>query len=625
MNYIFNIQNIYWREPLWLLLSLQPFIIILIKKFIEKNKAIQYAEKKLLAWVTFPTLTSLSINIFNKNSAYLLAWILFSIALSGPRTPISQTDKEQLFGANIMLVVDLSRSMKATDITPNRLRRAVIEIHELLEKAQEHRIGITVFSARPHLYVPLTSDHKALRNYLDNIENLTFPTLGSDAVSAILLAQKELLKQEEKSSIILITDGDITDTSDAQLQLLQKPNIPLYILGIGTIEGEAIQIKNGTWLRHNNQAIVSRMNENNLRHLSRTLKGNFIAVQEDDSDWNILYDNGIAQQNTITNSKSKQHIVWKEYFQYFLFFSILLFWLSLTQYKFKIPNHAVFFYVAVVSAFLVPESNSNAFEMGFTLGQSVEQSAYRAYSNKNYSQANDNYKNIYGYKGYLGQGNSLYKMGHYHKALTQFISAALGAETISQRANALYNLANTHFRVGDFTSAINTYRDVLRYQPNNKYCLYNIKISQILKENIEQRIREREKIFTTSKQGNGPRSADIEDGSDISENTSVSLGSNKNTLNDNIPLPEIPDIDNNEIKRLIISGLRNIKLAQQGNTITKSTTLKPISNFELLNTQHKLNALNDSQSLLWKRLFELEEGFPAPVLEPKILPGVQPW
>ena len=625
MNYLFNMQNIYWREPLWLLLSFQPLIIILIKKLIEKNTSTQYAEKKLLSWIAFPSLFTLNINIFSKNSAYIVAWVLFSIALAGPRTPISQTDNEPSFGPNIMLVIDLSRSMNATDIIPSRLRRAVIEIHELLEKSKKNRIGVTVFSARPHLYVPLTSDHNALRTYLDSIEKLTFPTMGSDAFSAILLAQNELLKTQGKSAVVLITDGDIPVISEAQLQQLQRPDIPLYILGVGTIEGEAIQTKNGSWLQYNDQDVVSRMNEDNLHRLSRKLNGRFTTVQEDDSDWNSLYDSGIARQNTFTDSKSKQQIIWQEHFHYFLFTSILLFWLSLAQYKFKLVRQAALFYFAVVSVFLIPESNSNAFEMGFNFAQTIEQSAYRAYTSKKYIEANEYYKKIEGYEGRIGQGNSLYKMGHYQDALVQYVSATISAETISQRANALYNLANTYFSTGDFSSAITTYEDVLRYEPDNKYCLHNIKISQLLIENIKKRIEEREKTITSSQQGNGPRSASIEDGSDISENTSVSIGSNKNDLDDNIPLPEIPDIDNDKIKNFITKGLKHIKLAEQGISTTTYKTSQTISNIELLNTQRQLNTLNDSQSLLWKRLFELEEGFPAPVIEPKMLPGIQPW
>jgi len=176
MNFIFDMQNIYWREPLWLLLVLQPVLIILLKKIIRKNNVSLYAEKKLQPWIVFPTRYTFTKQIFSKNFAYLLGWLLFSISLAGPRTPLNHTENEQFLGANIMLLVDLSQSMRAMDVEPNRLRRAKIEIYEFLEKAKDHRVGITVFSARPHLFVPLTFDHVVLKKYLESLDKLSFPT-----------------------------------------------------------------------------------------------------------------------------------------------------------------------------------------------------------------------------------------------------------------------------------------------------------------------------------------------------------------------------------------------------------------------------------------------------------------
>ena len=154
MNSFYYIQNIYLRESLWLLLAFQPLIIFIVKKLYLESSLLSYADKHLQAWVVFPNNLSIKNIIVNKNNAYVLAWILLAISLAGPRIPLSQVDKDQFFGANIMLVVDLSKSMNAKDISPSRLLRTKIEVHELLDKTHDHRIGITVFSARPHLYVP---------------------------------------------------------------------------------------------------------------------------------------------------------------------------------------------------------------------------------------------------------------------------------------------------------------------------------------------------------------------------------------------------------------------------------------------------------------------------------------
>lgn len=620
MNLISGLHNIYWREPLWLLLFFQPFIFILLKKITERNNLSLYADKKLLPWVVFPKYNVFENVLFRKNTIYLSAWLLFSIAVAGPRTPLTQVDKEHFFGVNIMLVTDLSRSMKATDIAPNRLRRAKIEIYELLNKAKDHRIGLTVFSARPHLFIPLTSDHSAFKTYLESLEKLNFPTLGSAPIAAIEFAQKELIKAKGKSVIILLTDGDFPDVTSAQLDKLKHANIPLYVLGIGTVEGEAVQLRDGSWLRYNQQPVISRMNEDNLRKLSNQLNGSYSPVYDDDFDWQTLYQNNIARLSSVKNVHGEQRILWRELFPYFLIPSLILFFISLTSYQFKIISKFVLLTSFTLSLVIIPQRDANAIEFA----QTAEQSAYRAYKKGDYSQAEKLYQNISGYLSYQGQGNSLYKMGHYDEAIQQFVVAALNARNNTERANSLYNLANSYFRTGNFTMAIATYQDVLRYQPKNKACLLNIKTSEALKKNIEARIKAREEIISSVRQGSGPRSASVAEGTEIGENTSVSTGDSTNKLDHDIPLPKIPDLNEDAVKKLLLSGLNNISFADQGEASNNNQRTEN-ENINLLKAQQQANALTDTQHLLWKRLFEIEEGFPAPVKKPHLLPGLKPW
>lgn len=625
MTAISYLQNIYWREPLWLLIALQPLAIVLLKNLIQQNNISLYVEKKLQAWIVFPAQSSLSKKIFSKNSAYLLAWLFFSIALAGPRTPLTQADKEQFYGANIMLVVDLSRSMKAMDIKPNRLHRAKTEIYEFLELAQDHRIGITVYSARPHLLVPLTSDHSVLQSYIESIDKLSFPTLGSAPINAISFAQKELSSTKGNSAVILITDGDFNEFTDAQISKLKEQNIPLYILGIGTAEGEAIPLGDGTWLKNKEQYVVSKMNIDVLKKLSSQLNGLYSPVYDDISDWNILYQNGITRHNASAKTDGKKQILWNEDFSFFLATSIFLFFISLNNYRFKRSKNIITTLpLACIFLISIPNNEVQALE----IGQTNEQAGYRAFAKKDFSAAEKHYKNIdlrRIYFSYFGQGNSLYKMGHYKKAIQQFTFAALNAKNDIQRANSLYNLANSYFRTGDFSSAIRTYKDTLRYQQNNKACLHNIKVSQILENNLKQRLKEKQRILSLARQGSGPKAARIDEGTEINENTSISMGDGQNNLNDDIPLPELPNTDDATIKKMLLTGLKNIQLANKNNSSIIEYKVKNIYDFETIKAKQKANSLNDSQHLLWKRLFEIEEGFPAPVIKPRIVPGEKPW
>ena len=629
MASIFNLHVVDWREPLWLLLALQPLIIYLIKNSIQKNSLSAFADKKLQPWIIFPanivfTSESLLRMIWSKNTAYILAWLLIAITLAGPRTPISQNNNEKILGANIMLVIDMSRSMKATDIEPNRLSRVKVEINEFLDKAKNHRVGITVFSARAHVFVPLTSDHAALKTYLKMLDNLTFPTLGSNPVDAILLAKKELEHTDGKSAIILITDGERSSELDRnsyqQLNSLNSANIPLYILGAGTVEGEAIQLDNGRWLEYKQKPVISQLQEDFLSNLASRFRGAYSPIYDDDADWNKIYDNGISLLNSISGLSNKQYIVWNELYIYFLIPSILFFMIALTPYQFKSLKNSAAIFVLLLFMTVFPDNKAVAFD--FVPG--IEKEAYKNYQSGNYKHAADLYQKLTGYISYYGYGSSLYKMGHYQEAKRQYTQAILHAKSDTQRINALFNLANAHFRTGDFTSAISTYEDVLRYQAENSACLYNIKISRALKKNIELRINEQEALFSSTRQGKGPRSSSIATGTNIRDNTSVSIGDSTNISNKDIPLPDLPDLSEATIKKLLQSGLDNIKLAKSNNAQVQST--QSIKRFaDIVKAKQQIEVLTDNQHLLWKRIFEMEQGFPAPVEKPHTIPGVNPW
>ena len=629
MSVLFNIQDIHWREPLWLLLSLQPIAIYYIKKLVINNKLVSYADKHLHPWLIFTSDLKISLHsfsnfIFSKNTAYLLGWFLLAVALAGPRTHSQNTDVSQNMSRNIMLVVDLSRSMRATDIEPNRLQRAQIEINEFLSKVKGHRIGVIVYSARPHIFVPLTYDTKVLKKYISMIDKLSFPTYGSNLESAINLAATELNKVMGKSSVLLISDGDNKEKPTTLNQKtggqLRENNIPLFILGIGTSEGEAILLENGSWLTHNQQPVISRTNEDYLKDLASHHSGKYSPVYDDDSDWKRLYSNGINEIGHQINDDKTTTIIWDEHFQIFLITAIFFFLIALTPFNLTFANPVLLVIMTLLIALtFYPEKEVLAFDI-----KSSSEAAFTAYKNGEYLKAEKYYKSMSGYSSQIGIGNSLYKLGHFHKAKSHFTQAILSAKTDKQRAIALYNLANSHFRTGDFSTAIDTYTDSLIYSPNNKMSLYNLNISSELKKNIELRIKNEQELFTSSRQGKGPRSENIANAIDIDENTSVSVGESSNTLNKNISLPNLPSLDQDTIEKLLLTGLEAVKLANnstakiisQSNTSTSENTLTTIT---------QLREIQDTQHLLWKRIFEMEEGFPAPVDEAHDIPGINPW
>jgi len=345
-----------WREPLWLLLVFLPVSSWLFSSLIQRKQS-AYADAHLMPWLVSHQSRKIWQRLFSKNSAYIMAWVLFGIAAAGPRLPLELATQEQTTDMDIMLVVDVSRSMHVTDISPSRLRRAQIEIEEFLERAISSRVGVIIFAARPHLLAPLTSDHAALRFYLRALDTLVLPTHGSEPVTALMLAHKELAKSTNPTAIIMLSDGDFTTIPDSSMTTLKQANIPLYVLGLGNVEGEAIPLDNGEWLQHESRPVISRLNEEILRKIANFNGGknasnnhnNYSPALDDDSDWRQLYDEGIASLSTGPEDINDDHnVIWQELYHWPLFSALILLWLSLTPYGFRLhsrfsintPNYA---------------------------------------------------------------------------------------------------------------------------------------------------------------------------------------------------------------------------------------------------------------------------------------------
>ncbi|HIQ14828.1 MAG TPA: VWA domain-containing protein, partial [Leucothrix sp.] len=208
-----------WRQSLWLLLALQPLLLWLFLRWKNNKATNNFADKHLLPWVQVTQQKNFRQKLFSRNTAYWLAMALLAIAMAGPRTPLESADSKQASALDIMLVIDVSASMKATDILPSRLQRTAQELHELLTliKRDDVRFGSIVYAARPHLFVPMTNDHNALKFYLKDLNKLVLPTKGSDASAALLMAAKALQKSgnaNQEKAILWITDGDIDKSTD---------------------------------------------------------------------------------------------------------------------------------------------------------------------------------------------------------------------------------------------------------------------------------------------------------------------------------------------------------------------------------------------------------------------------
>lgn len=538
--------------------------------------------------------------VFSRNSAYVLAWILFALALAGPRLADKPRHEKNEIILDVMLVVDLSRSMSATDIKPSRLRRATLEAYDFLSIAKNTRVGITVYSARPHLFVPLTADFKALKFYLQNLDTLQLPTLGSDANAALTFASKELLnasntKASHKQVMLWLSDGDIEADKITQLEKtlasIASTKIDTYILGLGTPEGGAILLADGSWLESEGQAVMSKTNIPLLQRLAERGNGRFTTVSNDNSDWDSLYQQGILKSlNAPKNNNTQQ---WKELFPWVLLPAILLLMIALFPVdilrKTPLTNrllkpNAVTNLVLFASALII-----------FTL------SLPPTFADENK------------YKSSVKIGIDAYKNTEFAKSKSQFIQSVLSANNNKQRGIALHNLGNALFQTGDFSSAAEVFTDALRYAPDQQATIANQKLAIEIYTLIEKRRnRQMNRGNFAAPQDNAPLF-------DLPEQIPYILSSKAVML----LKASSPDLPEDELDRLLSKEMQQIQL-MQGNKPQNFKEQKQQKEMEQARI-HLMGLEEVSSNDLWKRLFEIEEGFPAKLKQPKSIPGVRPW
>ena len=215
---------------------------------------------------------------------WLLSALLFGVALARPQWGFTWREIKRT-GLDIMVVVDTSRSMLATDMRPSRLQQAKWGIRDMLAELRGDRVGLVVFAGMSYLQCPLTSDYAALMMYVDDINVGLVPRGGTAITDALRTAIQSFDSASDADKlIVLITDGE--DTVEDPLKLipeLQEKNIRVYAIGVGTLEGELIPVRDESgrenFLRDRSGNVVkSSLNETMLTRLAVSTGGAYLRA-----------------------------------------------------------------------------------------------------------------------------------------------------------------------------------------------------------------------------------------------------------------------------------------------------------------------------------------------------------
>ena len=264
-----------------------------------------------------------------KGVVVLSAVTILIFALMGPQmgTVLSEVKRE---GIDIVIVLDVSKSMQAEDITPNRLDRAKFEISRFIDRLEGDRIGLVAFAGVSYLQVPLTLDYSAAKMILSIVDSDIIGTQGTATADAINTAL-DAFKGESGTQrvIIMLTDGeDHEDDPIEAAETASDQGVIIYTVGIASIAGAPIPIYDKRGMRvgfkrdGDDQIITTRLNETSLDEIAGITGGRYFRLPARTSGLEMVF-NQITELEK-SEFSSREFDEFKEWYQYIMAFALLL-------------------------------------------------------------------------------------------------------------------------------------------------------------------------------------------------------------------------------------------------------------------------------------------------------------
>jgi len=308
-------------EMVYLFLLVPFFIVIFIMMWNWKNRAIRkYGQGNLMLRLMPDVSTAKPILKF---IFMMIALCLLIAGITGPQVG-SKLEEVKRTGVDIMIALDVSNSMKAEDIRPNRLERSKQAISHLIDQLKGDRIGLIVFAGEAYVQLPITTDYGAAKLFLSTTDHDIVPTQGTAIGKAINLAARSFNDStKQHNAIIVITDGENhEDDALAAARKAHEEGIRVYTIGMGSSSGAPIPVFNhgvrvGFKQDDGGKTVISKLNEIALAQISEAGNGKFVrATNSDDGLSIIMKEIGNMQKKEFS---SKMFTDYEDQFQYFLF------------------------------------------------------------------------------------------------------------------------------------------------------------------------------------------------------------------------------------------------------------------------------------------------------------------
>jgi len=482
---------------LWLLLVVPPALAAFFwwSERSKRKLLTQFVEPRLLAQLT------VGLSPARRKWRYallILAAALLIVTIARPQRGFDLEEVQQN-GLDIMVAVDTSKSMLATDIAPNRLARAKLAALELMQAAKADRLGLVAFAGDAFLECPLTIDDTAFQQSVQVLDVNSIPQGGTALAAAITTAGEAFKEKSNHKALVLLTDGE--DNDEGALEAAQnaaKDGLKIFTIGIGSAEGTLISIAdangNTDYVRdEKGQVVKSHLNEKLLQDIATATGGFYLPLRGADTI-NTLYERGLAP---LPKSETKEKLVRRYHEQFYWPLAAAM---VLLVAEFLLPERApsrrrptkapaTRFAATVLTVFLLLPAAAYA----------SPTEALREYQSGHFTNALTAYTELAAVmtndlRLTFNAGDAAYRATNFDLAESLFQQVTLSSDLKLQQ-QAFYNLGNVQFQKAKsakdldgleqgFDAAAKIYERAVMLNTNDADALFNFRFAQSAAEQV---------------------------------------------------------------------------------------------------------------------------------------------
>ncbi|MDD2357428.1 MAG: VWA domain-containing protein [Thiovulaceae bacterium] len=477
-------------HPEFIYYMLPPLIILFALFLSQKEKQAVFFSDEVMEKLR---VNSKRLSLRARNALFFIIGILLIFALAEPVIPDGKI-QVQAKSADIMIGLDISDSMLATDVYPSRLELAKHKILSLAALAPTERIGVVAFAKAGYLVSPLSFDHDAVSFLVKQLSTNSITEKGTDFMQ-LLSGVDESMKDQKKRYLLILSDGGDDSDFSEEIAYAKEHHIMVFVLGMGTSSGAPIKSDTG-FVMQKGKIIISKLNSS-ISSLATETGGVYIEGVNSDRDIEKMLSEieTKVQQKTL---KSQMITKFIPLFHIPIGFALFLLLLAISSMsKREVVHVPSAFIVGLVLAASTP---SHAGLLDFKLLGDAK----KAYENADFQESTSLYKKYLkdheSNEANYNLASSLYKNKKYSEAADIYKKVNLTDKV--KQAGVLYNLANSYAKSGELQQAVEMYKQSLALKSDADAKINKEIVEKLLKEQQEKNKQNRDQNQKEQDQSN---------------------------------------------------------------------------------------------------------------------------